>query len=97
MVSKFRTMVSNAQIEVEVAVAAPSTVVELVASGAPATFDSLLTIFLLAVEKRKRTRHRAVLCRDRTIYKNSSTQVESFGKLSSRKAKLYVDCYYMTW
>ena len=57
MVSKFRTMVSNVQIEVEVAAAAPSAVVSLVASGAFATFDSLLIIFLLAVEKRKKMWH----------------------------------------
>ena len=50
-------MVSNVQIEVEVAAAAPSVVVALIASGALATFDSLLIIFLLAVEKRKKMWH----------------------------------------
>ena len=50
-------MISNVQIEVEVAAAAPSVVVALIASGALATFDSLLIIFLLAVEKRKKMWH----------------------------------------
>ena len=57
MVSKFRTMVSNVQIEVDVAAAAPSAVVALAASWAFATFDSLLIIFLLAVEKRNNMWH----------------------------------------
>ena len=97
MVSKFRTMVSNVQLEVEVAAAAPSTAVALAASGASSELGSLLIISKLAVEKRKKTWHIIMLCCDRTINKNSSTLVQRFEKLSSRKAILYFDTQNMIW
>jgi hypothetical protein len=54
MVSKFRAVVPNAQLEVEVAAVAPSTAIALVASGASAAFASLLIISKLAVLRKGR-------------------------------------------